>query len=271
MIEAPVEGDTTRFMAVFMCRHQVGAMVGPVRSARYFNVDLFQQLRGVTFHFGGGGKVLGRLDRPGRAARERADDGWYFFYRAGRWGAPHNVFLDVDAARAEMEEGGLGAAPTSAARAGAVQVRPRRAVAGWPRGRQHRPDDVELLALRLDVGRGAGRWLRTDGGAPNFDAITGDRINARTVIVQVVRQDVLPGELDPGGFPRRYQYLVGEGTACSTSTAKGYDVRWERRDADGRDDVDLRRQRRAGRPSAGQGVVGDRADRQRDRGLTGPG
>ena len=56
------------------------------------------------------------------------------------------------------------------------------------------------------------RWLRSDGGAANFDAVTGDRMSARTVVVQVVRQDILPGELDPGGFPRRYQYLVGEGT-----------------------------------------------------------
>ena len=43
-----------------------------------------------------------------------------------------------------------------------------------------------------------------------------------------MRQDVLPGELDPGGFPRRYQYLVGEGEGLLYVDGQGYDVRWER-------------------------------------------
>jgi hypothetical protein len=76
------------------------------------------------------------------------------------------------------------------------------------------------------------RWLRTDGGAPNFDAVTGDRISARTVVVQVVRQVVLPGELDPGGFPRRYQYLVDDGVGVIYVDGRARDVRWERTDDD---------------------------------------
>ena len=80
--------------------------------------------------------------------------------------------------------------------------------------------DVQLLALRLGLERRA----TSAGCAPTAarrtsTAITGrpDR-RASTVVVQVVRQDVLPGELDPGGFPRRYQYLVDEGVGVSTST-----------------------------------------------------
>ena len=57
-------------------------------------------------------------------------------------------------------------------------------------------------------------------------------MSARTVVVQVVRQDVLPGELDPGGFPRRYQYLVGEGVGVMYVGGRAYDVRWERAEAD---------------------------------------
>ena len=65
VVEAPVEGDTTRFMAVYMCSPSVGAAVGPVRSARYFNVDLWQQLRAVTFNFGGARAVLAASPRQG--------------------------------------------------------------------------------------------------------------------------------------------------------------------------------------------------------------
>src|SRR3990170_1164874 len=78
VIEAPVEGDTTRFMAVFMCRDQVDASVGPIRSARYFNADLFHQLRGLTLHFGGAGKVLFRLDESGVKRVNGLNEGWYF-------------------------------------------------------------------------------------------------------------------------------------------------------------------------------------------------
>ena len=94
-------------MAVYMCEDQIDASVGPVRSARYFNVDLFQQLRGVTFHFGGAGKVMSRLDQSGVKRVNGLTDAWSFFWRGGPWGAPHDVYLDVDAARHEMEEGGL--------------------------------------------------------------------------------------------------------------------------------------------------------------------
>jgi hypothetical protein len=71
-------------------------------------------------------------------------------------------------------------------------------------------------------------WLRTDGGAPNEDATTGSRISARTVIVQVVRQEVLVGENDPGGFPRRYQFLTGDGEGVLYLHGRGHDVRWSR-------------------------------------------
>ena len=232
VIEAPVEGDTTRFMAVFMCRPQIGASVGPIRSARYFNEDLWRQLHGVTFHFGGGGKVLSRLDRVGVARVNGLDENWYFFRRAGSWGAPHDVFLDVDAARTEMESGGLqglaadedpGRAPfTFDPDAELPAGRPVGSIglttsSFWHFGWTWSPDDHG--------------WLRTDGGAPNFDGLTGDRIQARTVIVQVVRQEVRTGELDPGGFPRRYQFLVDSGVGVLFVDGKAYDVRWSRDEA----------------------------------------
>jgi hypothetical protein len=233
VIEAPVEGDTTRFMAVFMCRPQVDAMVGPVRSVRYFNADLFQQLRGLTVHFGGASKVISNLDGNRVPHVNGLTTGWYFFQRAGVWGAPHNVFLDVDAVRTEMEEGGLRAV-ADFHRAGRSPFRFDQD-ARLPRGR--RVDNVGLTTSSFwhfgwTWSPDDERWLRTDGGAPNFDGVTGDRIAARTVVVQVVRQTILPGELDPGGFPRRYQYLVDEGVGVIYVDGRGYDVRWERGEAD---------------------------------------
>jgi len=229
VIEAPVEGDTTRFGAVFMCGETVGAGVGPVRSARYFNIDYWQQIRAATFHFGGAGKVMARLSRQGVPYANGLTGGWGFFYRAGPWGAPHNVFLDVDAARTELETGVLAGLAEQAG-----EVRAPFAFADDP----ELPEGRAVSAVGLQTASfwrfgwhwdGAEhRWQRTDGGAANFDAVSGEQLDARTVIVQIVEQDVLVGENDPGGFPRRYQHLVGEGAGVLYLEGRGHDVRWSR-------------------------------------------
>ena len=63
---------------------------------------------------------------------------WPFFFRAGVWGAPHNVFFDVDAAREQTEEGGSLAA--YADRAGEPRDRevPAAEVAAGGRGEPRR-------------------------------------------------------------------------------------------------------------------------------------
>jgi Protein of unknown function (DUF3048) N-terminal domain/Protein of unknown function (DUF3048) C-terminal domain len=231
VIEAPVEGDTTRFMAVFMCRPQVDALVGPIRSARYFNIDLHQQLRGVTVHFGGASRVMRSLNRNDVPRVNGLTSAWGFFERAGVWGAPHNVFLDVDEARNEMERGGLREL-ADIKKAGRAPFEFERGV-DLPEGRPVGSIGLSTSSFwhfGWEWSEPTGQWLRTDGGAANFDAVTGHRISTNTVIVQEVRQVVLPGELDPGGYPRRYQYLTGEGTGRLYIDGRGYDVRWSRED-----------------------------------------
>ena len=236
VIEAPVEGDTTRFSAIFMCRRQVDAAVGPVRSMRYFNLDYWQQMRVLTFNFGGAGRVLNTLSANRMPYINGITGQFPFFFRAGVWGAPHNVFFDVDEARAQIAKGGT--VGLAAKRAG--KVRAPFAFADDPK----MPDGRRVDSIGLSTSsfwhfgwswdRKEEAWLRTDGGAPNFDAVTGTRISARTVIVQVVRQTVLVGENDPGGYPRRYQYLTGRGEGVLYVNGRGYDVRWSRASADRR-------------------------------------
>lgn len=229
VIEAPVEGDTTRFGAIYMCDERVNASVGPVRSARYFNIDLWHQMRVLTFHFGGAGKVLNAFIADRMPFVNGISGQWGFFFRSGSWGAPHDVFFDVDAARAEMEEGGLQHL--------AERARDVRAPFQWgtdddrPPGRAVRSIGLTTASFwhfGWEWDAGSGSWLRVDGGAANYDGVNGNRISADTVIVQVVEQTVLPNELDPGGHPRRFQHLVGEGRGVLYLDGRGHDVRWSR-------------------------------------------
>jgi hypothetical protein len=229
VFEAPVEGDTTRFSAVFMCDEEIGTAVGPVRSARYFNIDYWQQMHALTLHFGGAYRVLARFDRNDMPYANGLTGGWGFFYRAGRWGAPHNVFLDVDAARAAMEDGVLASRAEQAGEPRAPLVfdpdaeiprsRAAMSVAIWT-------NSFWTFGWQWDDARAL--WLRTDGGVPNFDAVTGRRISAKTILVQIVEEDILFGENDPGGYPRRFQHLVGEGTGLLYYAGHAHELRWSR-------------------------------------------
>ncbi len=232
VIEAPVEGDTTRFAAVFMCRDKLGDAVGPVRSARYFNIDYWQQMRVLTMHFGGGFLVLQRFDRSGMPYFNGLSTGSSLFFRSGPRPAPHNVFLDVDRARMALESGAL---------------RPLAARAGDVRTPFSFADEPELPTGRVTSTIGlrtasfwsfgwtwdatTNSWLRTDAGKPNSDALSGERLSARTIIVQVVNEDILVGENDPGGYPRRYQHLVGTGNGRAYIDGVAHDVHWSRKNA----------------------------------------
>jgi len=232
VIEAPVEGDTTRFGAVYMCSPSVGAAVGPVRSARYFNVDIWQQIRAVTFNFGAARAVLDSFAEAGLPYVNGIRGNWPFFYRAGSWGAPHDVFFEPDAARAELDSGALTRSARVANRAGGVRAPFTFADApALPEGRAVNAVGLSTASFwhfGWEWDPGSGNWRRVDAGAPNFDAVTGDRIEARTVVVQVVRQDTLVNELDPGGYPRRYQHLVDQGTGVVYLNGRGHDVLWSR-------------------------------------------
>ena len=230
VIEAPVEGDTTRFGPVYLCG-DAPAAIGPVRSARYYNTDLWRQLHHVTFHVGGGWAILNQFNKTRTPYVNGLEGNWPFFVRRASPPAPHNVYFDLARAREAAANGGLGSRP---------------AQAGEPRA-----PFVFEPGVELPSGRSTGsltiftasfwsfgwtwdgannRWLRRDGGTRATDALTGEPLWARTVVVQKVEQTILYNEPDPGGYPRRRQHLVGSGTGILYAGGQAYDVRWSRPD-----------------------------------------
>ena len=115
VVEAPVEGDTTRFTPVFLCG-DAPAGIGPVRSARYYNVDLWRELHGIVTHFGAGGAIVTEFARKGTPFVNGITGQWPYFARAGGRPAPHNVYLDLAAIRDAADAGALGDRIESAAR-----------------------------------------------------------------------------------------------------------------------------------------------------------
>jgi hypothetical protein len=98
VIEAPVEGGMSRYMAIFDAT-TTADQIGPVRSARPYFVDIANGLGAVYAHVGGSPDALSEL-KTSKVAKN-VDE--YFnsstFWRSAKRAAPHNVYTKMDLLR----------------------------------------------------------------------------------------------------------------------------------------------------------------------------
>ena len=229
VVEATVEGDTTRFSAVFLCRPTEG-LTGPVRSARYYTIDLWQDLGVLPVGFGASNGSLSRFAAAGMPYVNGITGRWPWFRRAGTYAAPHNLYGDVEAIRSAL---GQNAALDELA-SKVAQRRPPFTFdddARLPDGRQIASVEIRTNAYwrigwRWEPELSA--WRRMDAGADIGDAATGEPVTAKSVIVQRVTEEVVYGDPDPGGNSRRLHHLVGSGNGTLYVDGRAIDLKWSR-------------------------------------------
>ena len=230
IVEGTVEGDTTRFTGIFFCDATDG-MTGPVRSARYYNIDLWQDLHVLTVGFGASLGALDRFAAAGMPYPNGNEGGWPWYRRYGSRPAPHNLYVDLEAMRDALD---------TDARLKALADRVDDLRAPWQFS-----DDPALP----EDGRAVGQvsistnsfwhfgftwdedqkvYLRSDAGSYVEDEATGEALAPTSVIIQRVTQETVFGDPDPGGFPRRLQHLVGSGDGTLYTLGRAYTIRWER-------------------------------------------
>ena len=230
IVEATVEGDTTRFTAIYLCDETDG-MTGPVRSARYYNIDLWQDLRVLTVGFGASPGAVQRFINAGMPYPNGIDGGWPWYQRFGTRAAPHNLYVDLEGMRDALETNGR----LSALADRVDELRPPWQFAEDP----ELPGDARSVG-RINIATNSfwrfgftwdadqGVYLRSDAGAFVEDEATGEAVAPTSVIVQRVTQETVYGDPDPGGNPRRLQHLVGSGEGTLYTLGQAYDIRWER-------------------------------------------
>ncbi|MDQ6682075.1 MAG: DUF3048 domain-containing protein [Chloroflexota bacterium] len=232
VIEAPVELDMTRFSAIFLCQPTLG-LTGPLRSARYYNIDLWQQLHLLSTYFGASNGAVARFSAVGMPGVNGALADWPWFERVSGRIAPHNLYVDVEAFRDSF--GRMAALDRLEGRAGAM--RPPFMVAPTARLHGGRPVsrvDIQTsgswqFGWRWDASLGL--WQRQDGGVPTTDVASGSSVTAATVVVQTIKEQAVPGDPDPGGNPRRLQLLVGSGAGTLYADGQAISLRWSRASA----------------------------------------
>lgn len=181
--EVPVEGDFTRFMAVFP-RDQVVAKVGPVRSARSYYLD-WQAEYGVPLylHCGGSPEALSRIKKENIFAANEFYWGSYY-WRDNNFIAPHNLFTNSENWQ-KLWQGHdkLG----------------ERVWSGWSFGNEI-PTSTNATAFVIDYGAGykvewrfdaaLSKYVRYLSGIKQFDANGGD-ILEDNIIVQYVKAAII--------------------------------------------------------------------------------
>jgi len=102
VIEAPVEGGISRFLAFFSA-DQVLEEIGPVRSARPYFLDWNNELDALYVHVGGSEEALDDISTGGTFDLNQY---WFgdSFWRSLNNNAPHNVFTSTERLRIAVEK-----------------------------------------------------------------------------------------------------------------------------------------------------------------------
>ena len=209
-----VEGGLTRYAAVFSSR--VPTSIGPIRSARISDLDLFAQYGKVAFAYSGAQHRLRPVIAAANLYNVSGDNGPSGYRRDFSRPAPYNFFGNGP----EL----LRRAP-SAARAKDVGFRFATAV---PAGGAH----VSSAAVRWPGAKAvfvwsasAKRWLLTmDGLRASSD---GKRLGGTTVVIQYV--NIHPSSYgDKFGGVTPMSETIGHGKAVVLRDGRAYSVRWSR-------------------------------------------
>jgi hypothetical protein len=226
VIEELVEGGVTRFLAVFHSR--LPDSVGPVRSARLVDAELFPWLRGVLLYSGARDEVEAAVRRT---APRLVTEGNTGVFRVSDRRRPHNLFADVGAVLAGVDVDGL--VPPAPGLVFDEEAPPGARDCDAP---DAGCDGADLTVRMSTVYRtgwvhepATGLYRRSQNGTPQPTA-SGDPVGAANVVVLGV--PVGPGGCcDAAGSRYVSTSTIGDGRAVVLRDGEWYDVQWTRRSA----------------------------------------
>lgn len=210
--EEIVNDSLTRFAMVF---HSQGSdPVGPIRSGRIQDIDLFGAYHGPLFAWSGGNATVTAAIRASDLVEIGPNVAYPAYFRSGNRSAPHNLYSNTSALRGYTP---LGAGPPPA------QFRYR------DRGERVQGEPADGAIVKLDSIDVEWRWdpaselyLRTMEGSPHVDAASG-QVSTNNVVVLVMNYATgISGSPDA--------LSLGNGEAYVFTKGKWIAGTWSRRD-----------------------------------------
>lgn len=174
VFEEPVEGGITRYVAVFQC--QDPSSVGPVRSARYPDVAIIDELSKPIFvHVGGIDPIQALIKQANDFDEDLYYDGSLAEHPAGRQ-APYDTYINTQAVWGAYRQDQSPPAPIFGYSAAVPS--------GSPVASIHIPfssSSDERWTWNATIGR----WLLSYGGVPDMAAGGGQIATANVVVLSV--------------------------------------------------------------------------------------
>jgi Protein of unknown function (DUF3048) N-terminal domain/Protein of unknown function (DUF3048) C-terminal domain len=198
VFDALTEGGITRLMALFL-EHDAGR-IGPIRSARPYFVSWAAGFRALFVHAGGAPSALQLLRRTPSLADIDALQATKVFSRASDRSTPHDLYGSTSGARAAaLQNSGTVVAPSpglafgietplhSRGRSSSFQVSFSTPQVSSP----------PAYSVTYRYARKRNVYLRSQGGVPFVDRVTGFQLAPKNVIVLYARLALVPN--DPVG------------------------------------------------------------------------
>lgn len=216
--ETVAEGGITRFMAIFL--HGEVEMIGPVRSAREYFVDLAKQYDAVYAHCGGPFTIYDVIKNL-RVANldEFTNSDAYWRIRSRK--APHNLYTSTSNLRSKAEKRGYD-----------NEVFFQRPNFKDDEPIENRPSSFSIdinfskpaFAVRYEYDRQTNRYGRIMGGQPHIDNLYERQIAPKNIVVQFTPISSIAN--DPKG--RLRVSLIGSGQAIVFQDGKAIQATWQR-------------------------------------------
>ena len=196
--EAPVEGLTTRFLALFDLDQDI-SVIGPVRSARPYYVEWLSEYNALYAHAGGSPEALQAIDGFGLYDLNALyGNGSPYFYRDTSRYAPHNLFSSSQLLVLALRDREL------------IDKAPAYVPWKFEQEATTAPDHAALDTsatpdLTIDFSSASyqvdyyydpdqNNYVRYDGGVPHTDANTGEPIRVSNAVAQIIPHIVSVGE-----------------------------------------------------------------------------
>jgi hypothetical protein len=216
--ESLTEGSITRFNAIF--HSQAPETVGPVRSARQSDVYVVPQYDALFAHVGGNSQVISNVrNAPIDDLDQFAHPGPY--WRSSSRPRPHNMYTSIP------------------------QIRELGATRGFDEGAsipqflyELLPEEAQATISRVTIPFAPGNSVRWDydsetrtyarfhGTTPHTDAVSGEQITARNVVVLWARHSTL-SKRDVTGSATLDIQLTGNGRCSVFRGGQRFDGTWE--------------------------------------------
>jgi len=218
VFEVPIEGAITRLIAVYQC--QGASVVGPVRSTRWIDVQLLEQLGHPIFGFAGGINPDQALVASSPLFDANFFDYYDVYHRSDARYAPNNLYvatsslwaLDHSTTPPPALFDYSTATPSGASVSSATSA------------------DLEysgILEVTWEWQASSGRWLRFYGSTP-ADGASGTQLSAANVVIE--RVNTVPGPYveDSEGDYGVHSITVGRGAATVLRNGVAISGFWRR-------------------------------------------